>query len=130
MQEVPAPAIHPLDSTPEGIIDSNPYSSATTAGTDMAEVIILMSLATSSHESHAIMETDGSVAAEVAAGMPVAEVGMKAVAEGSVGDSQNACARPGATSVQCSKPGPQSRCDIQALVPGFQGVCLGSARQV
>jgi hypothetical protein len=24
---------------------------------------------------------------------------------------------------------PQSRCDIQAMVPGFQSVCLGSALQ-
>jgi hypothetical protein len=75
MQEAPAPAIHPLDSTPEGIIDGNPSSSGTTAGTGMAEVIMLMSLAKSSHES------PGGMGTEVV-GMPVAEEGMKAVAEG------------------------------------------------
>jgi hypothetical protein len=48
----------------------------------MAEVIILMSLAKSSHESPAGMGTGDSVAAEVAVGMPVADEGMKAVAEG------------------------------------------------
>jgi hypothetical protein len=58
VQEAPAPAIHPLDSTPEGIIDGNPSSSATAAGTGMAEVIILMSLAKSSHESPAGTGTD------------------------------------------------------------------------
>jgi hypothetical protein len=120
MQEAPAPAILPLNSTPEGIIDGNPSSFAATAGTAMAEVIILMSLAKSSHESPAGRGTDDSVAAAVAVGMPEAREGMKAVAEGSVVDSQNAGARPGATSVL--RPGPQSRCDIQAMVPGFQGV--------
>jgi hypothetical protein len=33
--------------------------------------------------------------AKAAAGMPAAEEGTKTVAEGSVGDSQNASARPG-----------------------------------
>jgi hypothetical protein len=28
------------------------------------------------------------------------------------------------------RPGVQSRCEIQSMVPGFQGVCLGSARKV
>jgi hypothetical protein len=81
MQEAPAPAIHPLDSTPEGIIDGKPSKAATTAGTGMAEVIILISLAKSSNESPAGMGTDGSVAAEVAVGMPVAEEGVNARGE-------------------------------------------------
>jgi hypothetical protein len=50
--------------------------------------------------------TDDSVAAEAAAGMPAAEEGTKVVAEGSVGDNQNASAHQGATSVQCSDQAP------------------------
>jgi hypothetical protein len=108
MQEAPATAILPLDSTPEGIIDGNQSSFATSAGTGTAEVIILMSLAKSSHESPIGMGTDDSVAAEVAVGMPVAEEGIKAVAEGSVVNNQNAGARPEATSVQCSDQVPKA----------------------
>jgi hypothetical protein len=88
MQEAPAPALLPLDSTPDCNIDGNPSSSAATAGTGTAEVIILMSTVKPSHELPAGTATGNSVAAEAAAGMPAAEVGTKAVAEGSVGDSQ------------------------------------------
>jgi hypothetical protein len=95
----------------------------------MAEVIIFMSLAKSLHESPAGMGIDDSVAAEVAVGMPAVEEGTKFVAEGSVGDSQNVGARSGATLLQCSDQVPKID-DIQAMVLGFQGVCLGSARQV
>jgi hypothetical protein len=106
MQEAPAPAILPLDSTPDGIIDGNPSSSAATAGTGVGEVIILISLNKSSHVSPAGKGTDDSIAAVAAVGMPAAEVGTTDVAEGSVGDSQNAGARPRATSVQCSDQAP------------------------
>jgi hypothetical protein len=79
------------------------------------------------------MGTDNSVAAKAAAGMPAAEEGTKAVAEGSEGDSYGyaRCTPRGNVSAML-RPGtrrPQSRCDIQAMVPGFQGVCLGNARQ-
>jgi hypothetical protein len=43
MQEAPAPAILPLDSTPNGTLDGNPSGSAATAGNGMADVLILMS---------------------------------------------------------------------------------------
>jgi hypothetical protein len=102
MQEAPALAILPLDSTPDGIIDGSSSSSAATAGTGMGEVIVLMSPAKSSHDLPTGTGTDDSAATETAVGMPAAEEGTKAVAEGNVGDSQNAGARPGATSVQCS----------------------------
>jgi hypothetical protein len=69
----------------------------------MAEVIIPMSPAKPSQESPAGTGTDDS---EAAAGIPAAEEGTKIVAEGSVGESQNAGARPGATSVQCSDQAP------------------------
>jgi hypothetical protein len=55
----------------------------------MGEVIILMSPAKSSHDSPTGTGTDDSAAAKTAVGMPAAEE-LKAVAEGSVGDSQNA----------------------------------------
>jgi hypothetical protein len=112
MQEAPAPAIPPLDSTPDPrfctrrhqrwqpkhfLCDTRPAQTV---------VIFLMSPAKSSHESPAGTGTDDSVAAERAAGMPAAEEGTKAVAEGSVGDSQNAGARLGGTSVQCSDQAP------------------------
>jgi hypothetical protein len=61
MRETPAPAILPLDSTPDGIIDGNPSSSTATAGTGLAEVIILMSPAKSSHESPAGTGTDNPI---------------------------------------------------------------------
>jgi hypothetical protein len=35
----------------------------------------------------------------------------------------------GNDSAQTKRPSPLSHCDIQATAPGFQGVCLGSARQ-
>jgi hypothetical protein len=73
----------------------------------MAEVIILISPAKSSHESPTGTGTYNSFAAEAAAEMPAAEVGTKAVAEGSVGDSQgHPGARPEATSLQCSDQAP------------------------
>jgi hypothetical protein len=53
----------------------------------MADVIILMAPAQSSHESFTGTGTDDSFAAEAAAAMPAAEEGTKAVAEKSVGDS-------------------------------------------
>jgi hypothetical protein len=106
MQEAPAPAILPLDSKLDGIIDSNQSSYAATAGTGRAEVIILMSPAKSSHESPTGTGTGNSFAAEAAVAMPAAEEGTKAVAEGSVGDSQNAGARLEAMSVQCSDQAP------------------------
>jgi hypothetical protein len=62
MHETPALAILPLDSTPDGVIDGNPSSSAATAKTGMVEVIILLSPAKSSHESPSGTGTDNSVA--------------------------------------------------------------------
>jgi hypothetical protein len=62
MHDIPAPAILPLDSTPDGVIDGNPSSSAATAKTGIAEVIILLSPAKSSHESPSGTGTDNSVA--------------------------------------------------------------------
>jgi hypothetical protein len=57
------PAILPLNSTPNGIIDDNPSSSAAPAGTGLAKVIILMLPAKSSHESPAGKGIDDSIAA-------------------------------------------------------------------
>jgi hypothetical protein len=64
--------------------------------------------------------------------MPAAEEGTKAVTEGSRDCQGYALCTPRGNVSAMLRPGtrrPQSRCDIQAIVPGFQGVCLGSARQ-